>query len=243
MSLLKAPLVGAFFWLTPLLTYMLTEAVWAFPAQTFQEAKVILREIYKEDPLTFYCGCRFNAQGSVDLQSCDFESRTYSRRTFRVEWEHIVPAYTFGRNLSCWQQKLCLDKRGKPQRGRECCRKLDARFNTMEADLHNLVPEIGELNEARSYFSYRLLPQIENQYGGCAIKIDPRHKLVEPPPNVRGPIARISLYFYEKHQIPLKESMRKQFMAWHKQYPVTDAERRRNKKIAIIQGDANPYIQ
>lgn len=63
-------------------------------------------------------------------------------RAKRIEWEHVMPAHNFAHHLPCWKEG-----------GRKACKK-DKTFKTMEADMHNLVPEIGEVNADRSNFRY-----------------------------------------------------------------------------------------
>ena len=58
---------------------------------------------------------------------------------------HVMPAENFGRHLSCWKEG-----------GRKACKK-DPIFNEMEADMHNLVPAIGELNADRSNYKFAAL--------------------------------------------------------------------------------------
>jgi len=85
----------------------------------------------------------------IDRNSCGYVPRNEltkkgkeNERVDRIECEHIMPAENFGRHLPCWREG-----------GRKACSK-DPIFNKMEADMHNLVPAIGELNDdiATAYF-------------------------------------------------------------------------------------------
>lgn len=55
-----------------------------------------------------YCGCKWNwvgkSGGRIDAMSCGYEARKQASRAKRTEWEHIVPAWTFGHQRQCWQQ-------------------------------------------------------------------------------------------------------------------------------------------
>ena len=66
-----------------------------------------------------------------------------------------MPAENFGRQLSCWKEG-----------GRKAC-KNDITFNEMEADMHNLVPSIGELNADRSNYKFAADKVKVGQYGKC----------------------------------------------------------------------------
>ena len=128
-------------------------------------------------------------------------------------------------------------------RGRACCRKLDPLFSKMEADLHNIVPEIGELNGLRSNYRFGVLPHMPySQFGACEIKIDIQSRRVEPRWQVRGIIARAYLYMAETYGISLSKNQRQLFVAWNRQYTPLDWEIERNKRIMRIQGNDNAYI-
>ncbi|RML36461.1 hypothetical protein APX70_07867, partial [Pseudomonas syringae pv. maculicola] len=43
----------------------------------------------------------------------------------------------------------------------------DPVYKRAEADLHNLVPSIGEVNGDRSNFSFGWVPEQKGQYGSC----------------------------------------------------------------------------
>ena len=105
--------------------------------------KLLLKKVYYDNQYTFYCS------NPYEIKQIDGKERTLiikdkkyftskddsffnfsneNPRAKRVEWEHIMPAEKFGRELPCW-------KKG----GRKAC-KNDISFNEMEADMHNLVP-------------------------------------------------------------------------------------------------------
>lgn len=70
--------------------------------------------------------------------------------------------------------------------------------------MHNLQPAIGEVNGDRGNFMYSQWNGGEGQYGQCAMKVDFKAKLAEPPARARGAIART--YFYMRDQYQLKLS-------------------------------------
>jgi hypothetical protein len=61
----------------------------------------------------------------------------------------------------------------------------------MEADLHNLVPAVGELNGDRSNLPFGIVPGPGGAYGACDFKIGGKPRAVQPRPEVRGDAARI----------------------------------------------------
>lgn len=197
---------------------------------TFQEAKKIAREIYADETRTFYCGCEF--QGSrVDLASCGYAPRKNVQRAERLEWEHVVPAWVIGHQRQCWQQG-----------GRDNCTRNDRTFARAEADLFNLVPAIGEVNGDRSNFPLVMLDARPGQYGRCEMVVDFRARKAMPPEHSRGAVARIYLYMHERYDLRLSDQDRQLYEAWHRMYPVSEQERRRNQEIACHMGWGNPWV-
>ncbi|WP_421867025.1 endonuclease [Motiliproteus sp.] len=200
---------------------------------SFAKAKRLAAQIYADQPVSFYCGCAIEKQGKKlkpDLASCGYQVRKQPRRANRIEWEHLMPAYHFGHQRQCWQQG-----------GRKNCKK-DPEFRKMEADLHNLVPAIGEVNGDRSNFRFNLLDTDRGNYGACEIKIDFKQRVAEPPLHSRGAIARTYLYMRDQYALRLSKSQTRLMQSWDRQHPVTDWECRRNDRITRIQGNNNPWV-
>ena len=149
----------------------------AAPPRTFSEAKKIAWQLYAQQSVEFYCGCRYSGN-RVDLKSCGYQPRKNPQRAARIEWEHLVPAWVIGHQRRCWQQG-----------GRKHCARSDETFRRAEADLFNLVPSIGELNGDRSNLPFAWLPQQPSQYGACPMVVDFQARKAMPRPKVRGMIA------------------------------------------------------
>ncbi len=211
---------------------------------TFSMAKTLAKEIHADHRLTFYCGCRYDKYGKIDLKTCGYKIQKNKKRAERIEWEHIVPVSLWGQALPCWRQALCCDSEtGRCYKGRKCCEKVDPQFIKMETDLHNVVPEIGELNAYRSNYRFGMLPFVsQGQFGTCEIKIDQETRRVEPSVAVRGTIARAYLYMSETYDIPLSSSQEQLFRAWNREYPPTAWEKTWHDRVAEIQGSHNPFI-
>ncbi|MDI3325431.1 endonuclease I family protein [Pontibacterium granulatum] len=201
---------------------------------SFTKSKRILAEIYAEQPVSFYCGCDYKKQGKKlvpDLDSCGYDPRKNAQRAKRIEWEHVMPAWAFGHQLQCWQDG-----------GRKNCRK-NPDFKQMEADMHNLVPAVGEVNGDRSNFRYGMLEGEHRAYGACDVEIDFKARKAEPAPALRGDIARTYFYMADTYGVRLSKQQRRLFEAWAKQDPVDEWERKRNRLIKERQGNANPYVE
>lgn len=211
--------------------------------RNFREAKQLAKQIHRDHRLTFYCGCHYDKHNKVDLHSCGYKIQQSQQRAQRLEWEHIVPVSLWGRELPCWTDKVCYKKRGGYYNGRACCRDVNQHFSKMEADLHNIVPEIGELNGIRSNYRFQILSHMPvGQFGLCEVKVDPRERKFEPRPLSRGIIARAYLYMADTYNIRLSDSQRKLFWAWNREFPPDDWEIQWDKKVAEVQGNFNAYI-
>ena len=211
-----------------------------------QSKKILLNKIYFDNQYTFYCGNPYKIDeiNGKDKALIIKNKKYYSSRNDSffsffdnnerakiVEWEHIMPAENFGRHLPCWKEG-----------GRKACAK-DETFKTMESDMHNLVPAIGEVNNDRSNFRYGAkLPSI-GLYGNCEFEVDFEAKRAYPRSEIRGDIARIYFYMSEKYNIKLSKQERKMMEIWDKEDLTSDWERIKNKRIEEIQGNSNRFIE
>ncbi|MCL2907461.1 endonuclease [Shewanella fodinae] len=223
--------------LVPVLLLFICQQAQAERADNFHEAKRQAKQLYAKLTVnnTFYCGCRIDTQQKKwqpDWHSCGFQPRKQPARAARIEWEHIVPAWEFGHQLQCWQQG-----------GRKNCERSSKQFNLMEADLHNLVPAIGEVNGDRSNYRFSQWNASAGQYGQCEMVVDFKNHKVQPPQRARGAIARTYLYMHDTYQLQLAAAQQKLFTAWNHQYPVSEDECRRDDAVAKVQGNHNIYVQ
>ncbi|ANU35304.1 endonuclease [Vibrio scophthalmi] len=230
--------------LSCLLLALAASNVVAAPPSSFSAAKREAVSIYKDlerdlDYATsFYCGCDIKWQGRKgvpDLEGCGYQIRkqTQKVRATRIEWEHVVPAWQFGHQMQCWQ------KGGR----KECSKKKYPQFRQMEADLHNLTPAIGEVNGDRSNFNFSQWNGVNGvTYGSCEMQVNFKQRKVMPPARARGSIARTYLYMSQEYSFDLSKQQRNLMQAWNKQYPAEKWECERDKHIAKVQGNHNPFV-
>ncbi len=215
-------------------------------AASFSKSKkILLKKIYKDNQVTFYCSNPYEIkkvkgkQKALIVQDTKYytprkpltKKGKVNVRAKRIEWEHIMPAHNFGKHLSCW-------KNG----GRKACKK-DKIFKTMEADMHNLVPAIGEVNANRSNFKYGANKPKANQYGKCEVEVDFKAKRAYVKDSIKGDIARVYFYMSDKYKVRLSKKEKKMMEAWNKLDPVDEWEKTKNKRVQKLQGNLNPYIQ
>ena len=222
------------------LTLSVATSAFSAPPSTFSEAKVIAKQkIYLDQANSalgdLYCGCKWNwvgkSGGRIDAKSCGLQARTQQTRADRTEWEHIVPAWTFGHQRQCWQNG-----------GREQCVDKDPVFRAMEANLFNLYPAVGEVNGDRANFNYGMVSGVAPQYGQCTTKVDFKQKAAEPRDEVKGLVARTTFYMFDRYKLNMSRQQQQLLMAWDKQHPVSAWEKERDRRIAAVMGHSNPFV-
>jgi deoxyribonuclease I len=207
---------------------------------SFREAKVKLKQdVYFDQTIkgegTFYCGCDWRwvgkSGGRVELNSCGYKVRAQENRAKRTEYEHVTSAWALGHQRQCWQKG-----------GRKNCVKTDPTFREMEADPHNLVIAIGEVNADRSNYSFGELPGSTSSYGQCKTKVDFKQRRVEPRNEVKGQVARINFYMHDRYNLNMSKQQQQLMMAWNSKYKVTEWEIKRDNRIAKLTGHNNPFV-
>lgn len=202
---------------------------------SFSRSKRLLAtKVYRQYKKTFYANCDYEIKGKklVPLhETCGFEYRKNQARSERIEWEHIVPAWEFGHQLKCWKQG-----------GRKECRAKNEYFQQMEADMHNLVPAIGEINGDRSNFPFKSIRGEKRLYGKVDMEIDFANRRAEPKKNILGDIARTYLFMREKYNIAMSQEQEALLIKWNNQDPVNRWEKKKNLLVKEQQGDINNYI-
>ncbi|TCP14577.1 deoxyribonuclease-1 [Crenobacter luteus] len=197
----------------------------------FDSAKKVLPRVFAGMEEDFYCGCAYRGK-QMDLESCGYVPRKNPQRAARLEWEHVVPAWTIGHQRQCWKDG-----------GRKHCSANDDVYRVAEGDLHNLVPSIGEVNGDRGHFAFGAWTrEPEPMYGQCTTVVDFKNRRVQPREEVRGRVARISLYMHNRYGLAMSRQDLRLWCAWARTYPVDDWERRRDARIARLQGAGNPLV-
>lgn len=207
----------------------------------FTQAKKAMRNIYQGHQTSFYCGCDYSYTGNKgvpDFRTCGYQPRKpltnsgkRNARIDRIEWEHVVPAWAFGHQLQCWQSG-----------GRKNCGRTSQKFKTMESDMHNLTPALGEVNGDRANFKFVMLQDVPARHGRCDVRVNFREKKFMPPRDKRGDIARTYFYMRDRYGYQIARQQRQLFEAWSRQDPVDNWERERERRIHRAQGNGNSYV-
>ncbi len=211
---------------------------------SFQKAKKILyRYIYAGNRTTFYCGCPFFVDKSVDTDNCPCYFQ--AGKKIRTEAEHVVPASILAKNIPEWENghPECVTKNGTPYNGRKCAGRTNSDYRYMEADLYNLRPAVAKINRARSNYPYGIIEGEKRKFGQCDVEIE--NAVMEPRPEIRGDIARI--YFYMDAAYPESEIMDSDLwdmlMQWSADDPVDRDECILNARIEKFQENENPFVK
>lgn len=144
-----------------------------------------------------------------------------------INVEHVFPMGWVVKALKC--------------KNRTQCRKR-ARFNRIEADMHNLFPARATINKARGAMAFGHVAGESREFGRCDFEIDRKKRQVEPRPEVRGDIARAMFYMHKKYKLTIFPRQGKRLKKWHRQDPPSIEEKRRNRIIERIQGQRNLFI-
>lgn len=223
-------------------------------------------DVYFDRLTTFYCKCDYvfddvddiDGDGNVTEtmvmpETCGYEPRVpvtrsgnINARISRIEWEHIMPASSFGGELDEWKNHRnydeCKKSNGKSIGGRKCAEKLVPWFKKAHNDMHNLTPAVGELNGDRSNFPYAEIEGESRIYGACDFEVNFEARVTEPPHHVKGDIARTYLYMSREYNIHLDRTTLIQMLYWDRLDPVDDWECERDKRIMSAQGNTNPLV-
>ncbi|MGE3319239.1 MAG: endonuclease [Candidatus Berkiella sp.] len=202
-----------------LLTILFTQGAFAAPSKSQRSL------LYQHQRSTFLCDRPFSLEGQINTVDT-------------VQWMPIVPLKRLATHFACYRHK-CVNKKGKVQQGLVCCRQ-DPVFQQLEHDLHNWVPETRLLKKQCE--RYRFAEFLHEEKSGCQIFIDKKNKLIDPPPNKRGIIARTYLYMKDAYALRLSDAEVQLYMKWHREYPVSEVERERNERIFQIQGTRNRWV-
>lgn len=206
--------------------------------KNFSQAKKVLEKVYGNTGKTVYCGCDYYGK-KVDLSSCGLKVIKNETRATRIEFEHVVAAENFGRVFPEWREKQGCSSSTSSRK----CAASNPVFNQMEADLYNLVPSEGEVNGLRSNYEYQILSSSKYDSGKCQIKFG--DKAFEPRPEVRGLLARASLYMEWAYEgvYNLSDARRKFFQAWDKMHPISEDECKFARIKKQYQGNENPFLK
>lgn len=196
-----------------------------------KNADRFLAAVYEQYPFEVFCGCDASPRTKkIDLRRCGFEpQKPHSTTNTKMQWEHVFPKSWMHKAMGCSNRNECLD---------------DQNYVDAETDLYNLVPSIGSLNATRGDRWLWEIPGEAREYGQCDFERATigGDTVIEPPDSHKGNVARIILYYIERHSVDLDDYVIELYLSWHRDDPVDAAELRRAAMIEQIVGYPNPWI-
>jgi deoxyribonuclease-1 len=209
--------------------------------KNLSQAKNVIKVIHFDYQVTWLNGCRYRydiatcmSDTILDEKSCKLEETGQ-----KMVWLQVVPSSFYGRNRACMNEPVCKKYNGTPFGGPRCCRKRDAAYRLMQADLFNLIPVASTVAQRRTEQLFFETGKGAEKIGEVRISAD----AIEPPDGKKGDIARICLYMNDRYGIGLSEAQQLLYYRWHKNDPVDAAECAIEKHVAKIQGVGNPWIR
>ncbi|WP_318493553.1 endonuclease [Photobacterium leiognathi] len=217
---------------------------------SYSKAKKLLYNVVYPTPnlkTTLYCQNQFNSKRKIVAVPDGFAAKGSKKRFNRVESEHVLPISNIAKFYDEYRNghPECVSKSGKPFKGRNCVEKINRSYQYANADLYNLYPANGLVNQIRSNYDFTEISySVPIKISGCDIKIDSKRRVVEPRDEVKGLVARVYMYMaqaYPKYKLSRQQS--RLYDAWDKMYPVTKEECRRAKIVHKVQGSENPILR
>ena len=151
-----------------------------------------------------------------------------TRKSADINIEHVFPMSWVAWHLQCGKRREC--------------RRASARFNLVEADLHNLWPSLITINKARRSHPFAMIEGEKHLLRGCDFEVDERHRVVEPRVQARGKIARSMFYMANEYGLKIRSRLARTLKRWNREHRVGVHEQQRNDVIEKIQGNRNLYI-
>ncbi|RMF19440.1 MAG: endonuclease I [Gammaproteobacteria bacterium] len=150
--------------------------------------------------------------------------KPFRKKSILITESHIYSDTWIRETLDCGTPRLC---------ARE-----SEDYRVMVSDLHNLQPADARVElERRSARFEELGADVPKDE--CGIRRS--FGVIDPPPRIRGDIARAILYMHERYGLPLVGDL-PQLQRWNRLDPPDEAEKTRNELIRQIQGNTNPFI-
>ena len=206
------------------------------------QAKNLLKMIdldYKKTQLNG-CDYHYDATSCMDITIVESKSCTIEHGPESVAWVQVVPGEYFGRDFACMRKPTCSNSWEKKKFGSPiCCRRVNAQYREMEADLYNLIPVVSAFARFQEGKPFGLVKKPLHRVG--EIKIGATK--IEPPDDVKGNIARVYLYMQDRYGLKLSKAEQKVFLQWHESDRVDEHECALSQIIHTVQGSRNRWIE
>lgn len=179
------------------------------------------------------------------------------KQALRTNWDHRPLSYLAarkalygsvdgnGRKAECVYTGEVISYRGQPLPNSANVEHVFPENRARDAltDLHHLYAVIPEANVARLNLHYgKVFAAVWSRGGskaGASIKARP---VFEVRKDRRGDVARAMFYVATMYDLPIPKSEEDVLKKWHREDPVSSAERKRNDRVAAAQTSRNPFV-
>jgi hypothetical protein len=122
-------------------------------------------------------------------------------------------------------------------------RSTGVRGTAAECDLHHLFPTDTETNAQRGSLPFGVVARVVWSKGASKLGYAADGRTVfEPPDAHKGNVARALFYVSATYGLHLPDDEEAVLKRWNHDDPVDDAERERNRVVAEVQGNRNPFV-
>jgi len=94
----------------------------------------------------------------------------------------------------------------------------------------------------RSNYNYGMVTGVSPQYGACGTTVDFKGRTAEPRDEVKGLVARVTFYMFDRYGLNMSRQQQQLLMAWSRQHPVSAWEREWSDRTAGVMGHQNPFV-
>lgn len=117
--------------------------------------------------------------------------------------------------------------------------KSNGRYQISRADLYHLFPTESKINGIRGNLPFAECATNNPDEG----KLCPGNRSFMPPIKQRGITARAMFYMSVMYGLEIPEAEENVLRKWNKEYPPSEQELERLKRIEMVQGNTNPFIK
>ena len=154
-----------------------------------------------------------------------FCEQRFTTRNLMVTEDYIYPARLMREYLGCSSEQECQARRPE--------------YRMMTSDLHNIVVVSSDLALKRGFLPFGEVAEADTTQSFCNANVG--KQFIQPPPSRRGDVARIILYMQQTYGLP--PALDAATLAnWEAGDPADESEQSRDRSIAALQGNANPFI-
>ncbi|NCN44722.1 MAG: hypothetical protein GW898_10660 [Thiomicrospira sp.] len=202
----------------------------------------IYKKIHNNQGQTIYCQCDWSNR-RTNLSSCGLQSafeKKYNKRSKRTEVEHLHPISWFYKKNKSWRACYIKAKELKTS-ARKYCKDNDPEYRKAYMDMVNLRVSVGSINAIRSNKPF--VEKVRSgtpSFGSCKTRIDSRG--IAPRPEIRGDLARVGFYLYEKYGLVPSTRQQKLYAKWNAEDPIDRNEYETNVAIKKAQGFGNRFV-